>query len=961
MDPGKIPLLIKKIIESEDSKQDQNAKKALSILLKIMKTKKHVDVAYKKLMLIVLQQKDLSDEALLKAFDLLTILLENVPGSHEILMKVLRFCDILSKRRNEDVKTKIHQIRNSITKISKNRESSEKHTNNKEKEKEKKKKKKENSNEKQKRKQQTKKQEEQLSAESTKERKIPLITNLNWKIEKPNLFEPFGFKPKVIYHPLFGGQFEVKQGTTKASSRDKRTITLGLTEPTVETLEKKLVANETKISALKTEGDNNEKKQKHKTVTIKRNMSKLFHYKHYSEQDPFTFTEKEINLISQTILSSTKDKTLARKSLSEFWIKIAIDTYLQHGEDQFREKLSGFIQMLKSNKIGPKLMVFNLMFNLLIHSNLIFASQQLNFSNSILEIPKSTRNNFARLSRIEDLLFESLQEMILYLSNSKEKSLKVWSSALNFFLIFVTNKGKLSTQRIRQLNPQIPFAFLQNSIAFSQLAVKTLIRIIVNQIYGPVASKLEYKISATNGKGQEETKKEREYKTTDMQRKFLNLSGPFPKIISNNLVTILEIYSHSKSPEVTENLFAILYDYACHRVASGNKDSQSNQKAQKKLKEEFLAIYDLFTTMGLQSHFPQLLKFHPEQVWESIQNFIYDEQIQYNKKVKRLTKKLNKDLVNKIFVEFKTLLKLHDQIAERFQSAMEKTLNLKMINSRGIKIIKNLINSKLEEYRKSGKIWLFELMRICTVKKQKFEGRDLVRNLLNSLASTKNFYTRWIYLEIIEKLTLFHKSRMITTHSKREMIKLILKFYGEKVAKLVQNNENEQIILKQVLNILIQLVGYNNNLLLTDHTGLNSDFFKMIEDGQILISSNLVVDVPIKSLVLVIKNLSTSFQNSTARLIALYLLTEKLKLATNEFNTISGEDLFAKLIDDTDPRIAFFAAVFYNQWLSQNQKDSYKKWYRRVERKSKKQNNPDLLKNPYFLVKEILSQQQRKK
>ncbi|KAJ3442695.1 conditional loss-of-growth [Anaeramoeba flamelloides] len=959
MDSSKIPLLIKKIIEADDPKQDQNAKKALSILLKIMKSKKQINVVYKKLMLVVLQQKDLSDESLIKAFDLLIIFLETVPGSHEILTKVQRFSVILSKRRNEDVTTKIQQIRNLIDKINKNRESSEKHTNNKEKVK--KRKKKESSNEKQKRKHQIKNKEEQGSVGSTKELHVPLITNLNWEIGVPKVFESFEFQPKIIYHPLFGGQFVVKQGTTKASSRDKRSITLGLEEKTVETLEKKLGANETKISALKTEGNNNEKKQVHKTVTIKRNMSKLFHYKHYSEQDPFTFTETEINLISQTILSSTKDKTLARKSLSEFWIKIAIDTYLQHGEDQFRDKLSGFIQMLKSNKIGPKLMVFNLMFNLLIHSNLIFASQQLNFSNSILQIPHSTRENYARLSRIEDLLFESLQEMILYLSNSKEKSLKVWSSALNFFLIFVTNKGKLSTHRIKQLNPQIPFAFLQNSISFSQLAVKTLIRIIVNQIYGPVASKLEYTVSKTNGKNQEQKKKEKEDKTAGTQRKFLNLSAPFPKIITDNIVTILNIYSHSKSPEVIENLFAILYDYACCRIASGNKEAQSNQKVQKKLKEELLAIYGLMVTMGFQSHFPQLLKFHPEQVWESILNFIYNEQMQYNKKISRLAKKLNKDLVNKVFEEFKALLKLHDQIAERFQSAMEKTLNLKMINPRGIKIIKNLINSKLEEYRKSGKIWLFELMRICTVKKQKFEGRDLVRNLLNSLASTKNFYTRWIYLEIIEKLTLFHKSRMITAHSKHDMIKSILKFYGEKVAKFVQNNENEQIILKQVLNILIQLVGYNNNLLSSSNTSLNSDFFKMIENGQILISSNLIAHVPIKSLLLVIKNLSTSFQNSTARLITLYLLTEKLKIATNEFNTINGEDLFVKLIDDTDPRIAFFAAVFYNQWFSQNQKDSYKKWYRRAERKSKKQNNPDLLKNPYFLVKEILSQQKRKK
>ncbi|KAJ6237457.1 conditional loss-of-growth 1 [Anaeramoeba flamelloides] len=1011
MDSKQIGPLLSAIILNENS---SISKKALKKIQLCFQDPKKVNLIYKKIMLKVLQDSQPSDRNLVRAFSLINSNLQTNPPSGELTQKISRFCTLVKHRKSTELVQVIEETKKSLrilltkqkskTKNKKDQEKTKDKTKEKTKEKTKKKdqekpkekkkeKEKENTKEKtrEKTKEKTKKKDQEKHKEKKKEKerknekkkektkeKEKKTQNDNKKgkeekkekqkkkKKKKKIQKESDFYASLLLQPTFGGQFSVQKSKPR-SEKSREKIPLNINEP-VSSLSTLTYGSVSELLQLvkvqnkqnggndgdneENDGDNvdggddddegfsseEESSSTKKTSTVKMKRSRLFQYKHYEEQKPFKFNEKEIDLISQTILKSNQDKTLARKSLSEFWIKIAIDTYLQKDPKEFLNQINSFTSMLNTKQIGPKLMAFNLLFNLLIHSNLIYDLQQLNLNENNKNKEKTNQKqkqkqkemekenktqNLKKLAPINEALFNTLQNMIIALSKTEETSPKVWTAALNCFFFVITQSGKLNLENLLKLDLKVVIIFLKRNERFSDLSIKMLIRILINLIY-------------------------------KSKKKFLDFQ-PLPESIfgdGNNFDLLVEIYSKTRIFEVRENLFYLFFDNCASELIKNGSINIGVENKKAKIIEEFLSILHLLIRLDFAHHFPRLFLHCGEKIWEQLSNFIFAQQLAREKKLIRIAKRLPKETLSLVFFAFSTMINNHAKIAPKFQNAMQRTLEIKMINVRGIKIIKSLISSKIPEFRKSGKNWLFELMKMCAVKNQKFEGKELIKNLMNSLSSLKNWRARYCYIEIVEKLALFYKANLITKHGKTVKIKEMFKFFNEMCIRILQSQEKHPNNLRYLLVIVIRLIGYDTKNSLSPSLKLN--IFQQVLSGEWLCSTFLINQISPQIFQFVLQNLDSKRENSDARCCALLLLSSKHQDEESGIHKIGGIKWLESLINDQDMRFALIAARIAEDWYLTKNAEQYNNYLAQVKKVAKSKKISEIRKNPLLRVKEVL-------
>ncbi|KAJ6252670.1 conditional loss-of-growth 1 [Anaeramoeba flamelloides] len=720
--------------------------------------------------------------------------------------------------------------------------------------------------------------------------------------------------------------------------------------------------------------------------TLNKNKKQLFQYKHYIEQENFNFKKNEIQLISQTILNSNEDSSVTKKTLFEFWIKIAIECYLMKGIKEFALLIKNLCSMLNAEQTNKKLMAFNLLFNLLIHSNLIFDIEQLNFKpksndndndnnknksngnnkNSDKKNDKKNNNDKnkddqgkmkrnggdektnnikkynTQLNKIEEILLITIQDMVVQLSANEEKSSKVWKAAMNCFLFFLTNGERIDFGRIKRIKLEIILIFLEMNHFFTAFSIKYLIRILLNYLY--------------------------------QKKTFLDFNSFPSELTKNHFKLILDIYSKTTNFEIKENIFYFIYDYSVSKIQKRRWESKKYNSAKEdknELKNELLIILYLLIALDFPYYFSQLFLYCPKRFFTNFEKYLMKNLFKMGAKpeLKKLLKSINKKTLNELFEIFKKLILIPSNIANKFKPAMEKTLKLQVINKSGLKIIQSLIQSTIFEFKHSGKTWLFKLLQLTifpTDKKNNFEGTDLLHVFFNSLSVAKNWNVRYSYLEIVEKLLLFCKFYLIKRHNQPEKINQLFFYFNNMIEAILNFNEKNSKILVYLLEIIMKLISFkkilNNNLdnnsdgnIINSTISSNYDsLFQRIINNEWVCSSNLLLKINPNIFPLIIQNLQPNRLNSNSRICALLIFMIQNEDGHPLFNPKEHKSFLEKLVFDKDMLISHYTASFYQFFYLDNNLEQYHKLKIDLKKKYKNILFSQIKNNVLIRVREII-------
>lgn len=151
----------------------------------------------------------------------------------------------------------------------------------------------------------------------------------------------------------------------------------------------------------------------------------------------------------------------------------------------------------------------------------------------------------------------------------------------------------------------------------------------------------------------------------------------------------------------------------------------------------------------------------------------------------------------------------------------------------------------------------------------------------------------------------------------------------------------------------------------------NDNIFQMFLSGRLFVAEHLLRDINISILHFLFTYLSLaatemsshaekSMHNivENARVILLNFIIEKCRTSPSVLDSIGGMSFFRVLLNDSNPAVALFAAGYLMKQLSLSAPTQYFAYLNQLIFKAQMQNNPELLENPYMLLKTLANQQQ---
>ncbi|KAJ5076361.1 conditional loss-of-growth 1 [Anaeramoeba ignava] len=120
----------------------------------------------------------------------------------------------------------------------------------------------------------------------------------------------------------------------------------------------------------------------------------------------------------------------------------------------------------------------------------------------------------------------------------------------------------------------------------------------------------------------------------------------------------------------------------------------------------------------------------------------------------------------------------------------------------------------------------------------------------------------------------------------------------------------------------------------------------------------------IHSLLYIFNHLPENEDFIEAKAACLVLLSQKCKKKLSDLKSIGGIEFFKDLLDHNQPLISFHASSFLTENFQIKFPDKFKSVMKMISKKAQQLNQIQLLKNPYFFIKEtqeILERQKTKK
>ncbi|GAV76082.1 hypothetical protein CFOL_v3_19557 [Cephalotus follicularis] len=306
----------------------------------------------------------------------------------------------------------------------------------------------------------------------------------------------------------------------------------------------------------------------------------LFHYRHYSEQQPLRLNPSEVYEVIAAVSSETSSPNANIMTVSprlsnnggkpsmdvavSVLIKLVIDMYVLDSGTAAPLTLSMLEEMLGSPRPDCRVRAFDLILNLGVHAHLLEPmnaddtspieeeySQESFFDNEDQLATQVKRKNDSdkklgtstAINNFESWILNILYEILLLLVQLEEIEESVWASALSCLLYFVCDGGKIWRNQLQGLDIRVIKGLIETSRknSWAEVVHCKLICMLTNMFYqvpdGPAKTPLS---------------------TPSFLVDQVDLIGGIEFIFIE--------YSLANSREERRNLYLILFDYALHQI-----------------------------------------------------------------------------------------------------------------------------------------------------------------------------------------------------------------------------------------------------------------------------------------------------------------------------------------------------------------------------------------------------------
>ncbi|KAH3763203.1 Armadillo-type fold [Pelomyxa schiedti] len=661
--------------------------------------------------------------------------------------------------------------------------------------------------------------------------------------------------------------------------------------------------------------------------SIRRRRAQLFNYKCYNEQTELDLSGQQVQIVVAAIMEPPIDEPTRELRLmaTKILIKLLADIYCRRpsGTEAHTVLLNLLYQMLEASHLDTKIHAFNLLFNLSVHMHMVTHVSILLEDNN----PRSSQ-----IDEIQEDLFKLLTEMLNWMVD-RETSFdpKVWEMALNCTIFFITHVGHIIKSKLMMLSPRVVAAFLRYCDRMSNDTHRKVIHMLINRIYTPQAL---------------------------LNRKLL-------QECFNGIEFIISQYINTPSIEDRNNLFLILFDYAAHAADLSSTDP------------DVKLLLETLVKMNAPFYFPQLFKYASASFVSSVLSSLPADC--------NTTLRQNCEAILSQFCKMSTdFYKIDQQYEANVSNMISRELQ------EHIHQLVELLKSSKEKSRRNGEAWLFRLMcaaqETTETKKSAANSSNsspttppavtptvsslptIVESVTQQLLSLHNSEVIHSYLIVTQRLLVYMKSKF-QTFGDTGRLSSLLQLLNKNLASVCSTNDQTEKNLLLMFDIVFETITIRTDIAEGGSappfptSGLNmipigDSIYTRFLRGRIAASLALLDEINITPLEQVARHLR--HQNYVeVRAIAVKLLAERCKRLNGKklLESLGGTVFFINFVSDTNPIVAYYASQFLVDHIGHEQPEDYRVFMTRMLAKARLTNDENLVSNPYYQMKAIMSGQ----
>ena len=362
---------------------------------------------------------------------------------------------------------------------------------------------------------------------------------------------------------------------------------------------------------------------------------------------------------------------------------------------------------------------------------------------------------------------------------------------------------------------------------------------------------------------------------------------------------IINFFLKTRSLTTKQNLFIVIYDYLINEL-----------KKKKKIKmNQEIELLNLIFSSDTQLYIDQIFKFLPGNFIQKFSKFLSIELVLKEKVSDSLDQQTIVNFVFELynvsskylsvsnFFFFLTFLKMENEINSRCIEFLNETNT-----NEHFSILKYLIYSNDPLEKKNGESMLFVCLidEKCKISKIiKYLKKNIVNQIGELLMSElcKKTKGRFIYLNLVEKIILYKKSKFQVFHDEKKLNDLF-KYLNDSLIQFFQIKETNPLLNLKVFHLIVDFVSiYDKEFQKVINE--KEDWCDLFREGLIQIPSNLIKDIHVS----IFHQLYLNIFDENIKVICFIFILEKCKRKSN-LDLIGGNSFFITALDHQNASIS---------------------------------------------------------
>jgi hypothetical protein len=154
---------------------------------------------------------------------------------------------------------------------------------------------------------------------------------------------------------------------------------------------------------------------------------------------------------------------------------------------------------------------------------------------------------------------------------------------------------------------------------------------------------------------------------------------------------------------------------------------------------------------------------------------------------------------------------------------------------------------------------------------------------------------RFIYLNLIEKIIFYKKSKFQVYHDEKKLTN-IMKYLNDSLIQFFSIKETNQNLLSRVFYLIVDFIS----IYVKKETKMEKDdWYSMFKEGLIQVPSNLVRDIHVS----IFHQLYLNLLDENMKVVCFIFILEKCRKKSN-LDMVGGNSFFLASLDNRNPSIA---------------------------------------------------------